>query len=109
GLAGELRRDPRVEEPDGAKAIVAVEHAQIVIGVVEGFFDLWISQQAAERLETRRGDGHGIDDGRLGWTRDLEEVDAVAVAMEAGRFGIDADPVLASRGGDERRQLGRRV
>ena len=109
GLAGELCRDTGVEQVNRMKAVVAVEHAQIIVGVVEGLFELRIRQQRADGRQLRGGNGDGVDKRRLGWARDLEEVDTIVVTMEAGGFRIDADLSFASGGGDERRQLGSRV
>ena len=105
-LARQLRRDARVEQADRPKAVIAIEDAEIVIRVMERLFELRIRQHGAHGAQVGLGDGHGIDQRRLRRTRDLQEVDAVAVAMKARCFGIDADARLPPHGGDERRQLG---
>ncbi len=87
------------------ETVVAVEDAEIVIGVVKDLFELRVREQRAHRAEVLGGDGNGIDERGLCWARDLEQVDAIAVAMEARRLGIDADARLALHGGDELRQL----
>ena len=91
----------------GTKAVVAVEHAQIVIGVVKDFLDVWIREQRTDRRKV--GDGQGIDQRGLGWARDLHEVNAIAVAVETCGFGIYADAFRPAQLGNqvgERRRRG---
>ncbi len=102
GFAHQLRRDPRVEQVLGMEAVIAVENAQIVVGVVEDLLDLRIGQQRTDGAEVR--DGERVDDGRLRAGRELDQIDAVAIAMEARRFGVRRDQRRAAEPGDHIRE-----
>ncbi len=108
-LTGELRRDARIEQAHGVKPVVAIEHAEIIVSVVEDFFELGISEQHPEWTEVWSGNRDGIDDRGLRRARHLEQVDAIAIPMEARALGIDADARLPAHGSDERRKVLRRV
>ena len=105
-LGGELGGDAGVEQIDRAKSVVPVEHAQVVVGVVKRLFDGRVGEQRAERGEIGGGDGERVDERGLAPARDLDEIDAVAVAVEAGGFGVDTDARLAPHRADD---LGERL
>ena len=94
GLGGQLGCDPRVEQAPGPELVVAVQDSQIVIGVVEDFFDLGVGEQAAQWREV--GHRERVDDRRRRAGRELNEVDAVHIAVEARRFRVHGDQGLAA-------------
>jgi len=93
GLTEELRRDARVEQPPRAHPVVAVQDPQVVVGVVEDHLDRGIGEDRAERRDV--ANGQWIDDGGFAPGRELDEVDAVDEAVEAGGLGINGEERLA--------------
>src|SRR2546429_135374 len=89
GLASELRGDPGVEQPSCAESVIPVEGPQVIVGVVEDLFDFRVGEQAADRGEVRHR--QRVDDHRAGRTRQLDEKDPVAVAVEARGLRVRGD------------------
>ena len=85
----QLRGHPRVEQILHLPAIVLMQQAQIVVGVVQYDFDLWIFDQRpqARRLANRQG----IDDGLMAIRRQLQQIDAVDEAMKTRALGVERD------------------
>src|SRR6185503_11360437 len=96
GLPGKLSGDTGIEQSHGVETVVAVEDAKVVVGVMKDFLDIGVAQERADRCQVR--DGERIDQRRLAGTRDLEEINPVAVAMEARRLRVDGGPWLAAHG-----------
>ena len=97
-LAGELRRDARVEQGPRPEAVVPVEDAQVVVGIVEDLLDPGVREELADRRQI--GDRERVDDGGGGGARQLDQEDAVTIAMKARRFGVGGHERLAAERGD---------
>src|SRR5439155_2925553 len=83
----QLGRDPRIEDVVGMEAVLAVEQAQVIVGVMEDDLDRQVSQDARERLEG--ADGQGIDHRRLRAGRYLQQIDPVLVPVKACGLRVD--------------------
>lgn len=80
------------------------QQAQIVVGIVKHEFDAGVCQQLAEPGEP--GDRERVDQPGLGAGRELQEIDPVAMAMEAGGFGIHSDQQLDSKTSEQLGEVG---
>ena len=78
-LTEKLCGDARVENVDGMKSVVPIEHAQIVVSVVKYDFSFFLREDPSERVQFRHH--HRIDDGGLLVGAELNEIDAVEVPM----------------------------
>jgi hypothetical protein len=93
GLVEKLGRDARVEQPRGAKPEFMAEQPKIVIGIMEYELDARISQQLPEARKPSHG--QWIDQPGLRSAGELQQIDPIPMAMEAGRFGIDGHQEFA--------------
>jgi hypothetical protein len=82
---------------------VAEEAREVVVGAVE-HLELRPLDDRTQRLEV--ADGEGVDEPRLRVDRDLQEADALAVAVKAVGFGIDRDDRRLLDLGGGRGQIG---
>ena len=96
GFAGELRGDARIEQGGGPKAVIAIEDAEVVVGVVEYLLHGGVGQQLADGVEV--GYGEGIDDRCVLRGGQLHQIDAVEVLVETCRLGVDRDEGVAAKG-----------
>src|SRR2546422_11472706 len=91
-LPGELRRDPRVAQPSRAEAVVAVEDAEVVVRIVEDLFHLRVGEEIPQGGEIAHRER--VDDRGLSGARELNQENAVAVAVKARRLGAGRDERL---------------
>ena len=94
-LVEKLGGDPGVEEPRGANAVLPLEEAQVIVGVVEDDFDPRVGQQRGKSLEAL--DGQRIHDGGALSRGDLQEIHPVLVAVEAGGLGVHGEQRFAGQ------------
>src|SRR2546430_8516241 len=98
-LPGELRRDPRVAQPSRAEAVVAVEDAEVVVRIVEDLFHLRVGEEIPQGGEIAHRER--VDDRGLSGARELNQENAVAVAVKARGLGVGRDERLAPPRGDD--------
>ena len=87
--AEELGGDPGIEDVGDAPAVVLVEETQIIVGIVEDDLNLPRLEELAEsrgRLDLQR-----IEDRVPAIGRELQQIDAVDVPVEARAFGVEGE------------------
>jgi hypothetical protein len=101
----ELGGDTGVEDVRDAPAVVLMQEPQVVVGVMEDHLDV---ARFEERAESRvRLDLQRVDDGVAALGRELEEVDAVDVPVEARTLGVEREGTRpGDRGQESVRGLG---
>ena len=95
-LVEKLGGDPRVEEPRGSNAVLPLEQPQVVVGIVKDDFDPRVGEQRGKSLEALNG--QRIDDGGALSRRNLQEIDPVFVAVEAGGFRVHGEERFVGKG-----------
>src|SRR5207245_10768156 len=86
------------------EAVVTVQDAQVVVRVVKDLLDSGVGEQVPHGREV--GERERIHDGRGRGARQLDQEDAVAVAVEARGLGIGGDERLPA---DRRNGVGQRL
>src|SRR5438105_4865528 len=87
--AEQLRRNTRVENFGDVPAVILMQQPQVVIGVVKNYLDTIALKQLAQFR--RRSDRKWIDDRASLARGNLEQVDAIEKAMEAGTLGVERE------------------
>src|SRR5687767_6064145 len=82
-----LRGDSRIEDAIDLPAIVLMEQAKVVVGVMKNDLDLRILEYLTEA--GRHSDRQRVDDRALVARRDLQEIYPVDEPVKARSFGID--------------------
>src|SRR4051812_21102739 len=85
----ELRGNPRVEDFGDMPAIILMEKAQIVVGIVKDDFHGTTLEQLTKLC--RRADRKGVDDRASVSRRQLKEINAVEESMKARAFRVDRE------------------
>jgi predicted PurR-regulated permease PerM len=103
----QLRGDAGVEDVSHVPAVILLEKAEVVIGVVKYHLDGRVFEQFSH--SGGRADGQWVDDGGLLACRELKQVDSIDEAMEARSFGIEREDAGIGNRGEETVDVGRRV
>jgi hypothetical protein len=95
-----------VEHVRRAEAVHLLQHAQVVVGIMDHPFDGTIRQRLAQRVHVV--DHQGIDEPGLRARAHLDQADALLVPVEAARLGVQREDGLGAQFRHQPRQGGRR-